>query len=295
VRERVISERPRADPVILDVIPKDAGPRVTTFTGGAVHSVRPVGSQTFVAESHCAAVMLAPLANVTSAFGSDRLVTFDAPVGMIVVSPARVDSKSSWTATRENIVVALPPESMEQLAGHEFGGGSWELQPSPFGIVDRKALQLAQMLKAELTSAEPPNELLVDSLVTIFGVHLLRNYSSRARTIVRRKGGLSNEAARRVQEYLRENFARKLSVNELAALCGLSAGHFIQAFTKTFGEPPHKFLVNIRLNFAEKLLIETDMTIAEVAYLSGFSSQSHLTSAMRKYKQATPALIRMRS
>ncbi|WEX09531.1 AraC family transcriptional regulator [Chelativorans sp. AA-79] len=50
--------------------------------------------------------------------------------------------------------------------------------------------------------------------------------------------------------------------------------------------------MNLRLSFAEKLLVETEMTIAEVAYLSGFSSQSHLTSAMRRYKKVTPALIR---
>jgi AraC family transcriptional regulator len=34
------------------------------------------------------------------------------------------------------------------------------------------------------------------------------------------------------------------------------------------------------------------MTIADVAYLSGFSSQSHLTSATKKYKQIRPTLVR---
>ncbi|WP_281354749.1 helix-turn-helix domain-containing protein [Chelativorans alearense] len=43
---------------------------------------------------------------------------------------------------------------------------------------------------------------------------------------------------------------------------------------------------------AEKLLLETDMTTAEVAYLSGFSSQRHLTSAMRSHKRITPARMR---
>jgi len=293
-RERFLSERLQTDPRVLDVIPRDAGPRLSTPRGGAVYSVRPAGSQTFVTDSHFVAVMLAPLAGITAAFGSDKPVTYDAPVGMIVVSPAFVDSRSSWNGCRENVSIAIPPESLAEMAGHEFNGRAWEFQCPPFGTVDLKALQFAQLLKTELIRDEA-NELFVDSLVNLFGIHLLRNYTSAARPNSRPKGGLSVIAAKRAEEYLKVNFARKLSVDELAALCELSAGHFIQAFTKTFGEPPHKYLVNIRLGFAEKLLIETDMTIAEVAYLSGFSSQSHLTSAMRRYKQATPALVRMRT
>ncbi|WEX09533.1 AraC family transcriptional regulator [Chelativorans sp. AA-79] len=229
---RLSSDRPSAQPRILDVIPENAGPRVTTFRGGAVHSVRPAGSQTFVSDMHFAAVMLAPLSGITASFGSDKPQTYDAPLGMIVVSPAFVESRSSWSARRENIAVAITPESMIELAESEFGGSAWDLQPPPFGTVDLKALQLAQLLKAELTRAEPPNELMVDSLITIFGIHLLRNYTGRAVPPSRKKGGLPVATARRVQNYLRENFARKLSVTELAAVCDLSAGHFIQAFTR---------------------------------------------------------------
>ncbi|WP_309085349.1 AraC family transcriptional regulator [Chelativorans sp.] len=280
------------NPSILDPIPEDAGPRITTFRGGAIHSVRQPGSQVFLSDSHFLAVMLAPSPGITSAFASDKPQTFDAPLGMIVVSPAFTDSRTTWSHKRENAVVAIRPDSLMELAGQEFDMGSPDLQPPPFGTVDLPALHLAQMLKAELTRDEPPNDLLVDSLVTLFGVHILRNYTASAKAPGRVKGGLPVVSARRVQEYLKENFARKLSVSELAATCNLSPGHFIQAFTKTFGEPPHKYLVNLRLSFAEKLLVETEMTIAEAAYLSGFSSQSHLTSAMRRYKRITPARLK---
>jgi AraC family transcriptional regulator len=108
------------------------------------------------------------------------------------------------------------------------------------------------------------------------------------------KGGLSNRSARRVQDYLEANFARKTSISELAAVSGHSPHHFIQAFTRTFGRPPHQYLLGLRLSFAEKLLVEGDLTIAEVAEVSGFSSQSHLTTAMKKYRQTTPMQIRRR-
>jgi len=109
-----------------------------------------------------------------------------------------------------------------------------------------------------------------------------------------RAGGLSASGARRVQEFLNENFTRKLSAAELAAISGLSPFHFVRAFAKTFGRPPHQYLLILRLAFAEKLRVEGNMTIAEIADLSGFSSQSHLMAAMRKYRGRTPTELRLR-
>ena len=103
---------------------------------------------------------------------------------------------------------------------------------------------------------------------------------------------LSRFNAKKVQAFMREHVARKLTVADLAEICDLSPSHFISAFTGTFGQAPYGYLLNMRLAHAERLLAERDMPIAEVAYLSGFSSQSHLTTAMKKIKGATPSAIR---
>jgi AraC family transcriptional regulator len=106
--------------------------------------------------------------------------------------------------------------------------------------------------------------------------------------------GLSHFNARKVQAFMRENLARKLTVADLAEICDLSPSHFISAFTETFGQAPYGYLLNLRLAYAERLLCERDMPIADVAYLCGFSSQSHLTSAMKKVRGMTPFTLRSR-
>ncbi|RUZ46825.1 AraC family transcriptional regulator, partial [Mesorhizobium sp. M7A.F.Ca.CA.004.05.2.1] len=68
--------------------------------------------------------------------------------------------------------------------------------------------------------------------------------------------------------------------------------HFPLSFSRSFGMTPHRYLLDLRLDHATRLLSNRDMTIAEVAYLSGFSSQSHLTAAMRKFRGATPTRFR---
>lgn len=286
--------RQRANQCIFSGIPDSAGPRLTTSRGGAVHSLRPPGSQIFKSPQHFVAVMLAPAPGMSASLGCDEVQEFDAGVGMIMIIPANVESRATWSCTVENAVVALPPESLLELAIHEFDTSNIELQPPPFGTIDAHGLQLAQLLKAELTQREAPNEFYVDSLVTMFGVHILRNYAAERTWAASPKGGLSNRSAQRVREFLAVNFSRKMSVAELAAISCCSPRHFIHAFTKTFGEPPHKHILGLRLSFAERLLAKGDLSIAEVAHLSGFGSQSHLTTTMVKHRGMTPMQVRRR-
>lgn len=283
----------RATSQILDIIPESAGPRLTTLRGGAVHSVREPGSQAVLTESHLAAVMLAPAPKNRAALGSDRMLEYDAPVGAIVIQPANVEGRAVWSSTRESVIIAIRPEGMAELAASELDACHVELQPPAFGTVDLMALRIAQLLKVELTQRERASELYIDSLVTLFGCHLLRTYSG-LNTPAARVHGLSASSARRVQEFLNENFSRKLTIAELATISGLSPFHFIRAFAKTFGQSPHQYLLVLRLAFAGRLLVEGNLPIADIAYLSGFSSQSHLTAAMRRHRHTTPAEIRFR-
>jgi AraC family transcriptional regulator len=279
---------------LLGVIPQHVGPRLSTLKGGVVHSIRPPGSMTFKSPGDFVAVVLAPVPRMESRLGSDAFQEFDTPVGTLVVSPANVDSASRWFSLRENLTVGYEPGFLAELAAREFSLPDLQLRVLPFGHVDTQALQIALLFKQELAS-DAANELYIDSLMTILGLHVVRYYSNAAETqaSVRAAGsGLSQASARRVQDFLQEGFADKVSVASLAELCGLSQGHFIQAFTRTFGVPPYRYLINLRLGHAVQMLVETQLPIAEVAYLSGFSSQSHLTSTMRKYRHATPAQIR---
>ncbi len=277
---------------ILAAIPQDAGSRLTTFRGGAVHCIRPPSTESFVSGSHFVAVGLAPCPGVSAGYGGDKPVTFDVKVGGIDLSPAHVESQWSWSSTLEYMHIGFEPNKLLELAEQDLDRGHADLEPIPLGTVDPEALSIAQALKAELSDRAAPNELYVDALITVFGIHLLRTHAGGGRQQKAARGGLPATKARQVRDFLQANFHRKLAVAELAALCDLSPGHFIQAFTQTFGRPPHQYLLLLRLAAAERLLIEGDWPIAEVAYLSGFSSQSHLTSAMQRYKKTTPAQIR---
>lgn len=277
----------------LEVFPVGAGPRLTTFRGGVIHYTQPIEAVVFKPSDHFAAVYLAPVPGMEAALGSDAMSRFDAPLGMLVVHPANVEGRARWPSPPENLLIGLRPSGLSELAQHELGTQDVELQPPRFGTVDRQALELAKLLRQELASDGTATELYTDALITIFGIHLLRHYSSaKGRRVRPVKGGLSSHQARQAREFLAENYSRKISISDVAAICGLSPRHFIRAFSATFKQAPHQYLVNLRLAAAEKLLVETDHQFSHIAYLSGFSSQSHMTATMRRYKSTTPGQIR---
>ncbi|WP_234827236.1 helix-turn-helix transcriptional regulator [Sinorhizobium meliloti] len=261
------------------------------FRGGAVHWRQPPGAFSFLSTGHSMAIRLARSPGFRFAFDSERSREFDLIAGMLGIAPAGMECKAEWSAPIESVVVALSPESMRELAGHEIDRPDVEIRPVNHTI-DNTALQLAKMIKAELSRPDHANELYLDSLITLLGVHVLRRYSSAAKPLKPVDGGLSTIAANRIREYLHEHFRRKLTISELAATCGLSPGYFTQAFAKTFGIPPHRYVLERRLDFAEKLLVGTQLPVAEIAFLSGFSSQSHLTTMMKTHRDKTPRQFR---
>ena len=284
--------RDRAERYVFDIIPEHAGPRKTTARGSVINSVRNPGSQTFLAKEHAMGIVLAPMRGLRASLGSDRITQYDAPVGCLIINPAGVDSSLAWSETRKNLVVAIPPDTLSELALQEFDLANVELRPPAFGTVDPIALDIAQRISVELTGKATPNELFLDSLVTLFSTHLIRNYASNMKQLPSPRGGLSAKSARRVEEYLREHFTEKVHVAELAAVAGISPNHFIVRFAKTFGMPPHRYLINLRLDLAEKLLAEGEIAIAEIAYMAGFSDQSHLATTMKRYRGRTPTELR---
>ncbi|QYA16485.1 AraC family transcriptional regulator [Rhizobium sp. AB2/73] len=284
--------RERTDRYVFDIIPESAGPRKATIQGSVISSVREPGSQTFLAKEHAMGIVLAPMRGLRASLGSDKITQYDAPVGCLIINPAGVDSTLAWSETRENLVVAIPPQILSELALQEFDLADPELEPPAFGTVDPIALGLAQRISVELTGKATPNELYLDSLVTLFSTHLLRTYANNMRQVPSPRGGLSAKSARRVEEYLREHFTEKVHVAELAAVAGISPNHFIVRFAKTFGMPPHRYLINLRLDLAEKLLAEGEIAIAEIAYMTGFSDQSHLATTMKRYRGRTPTELR---
>ena len=70
-----------------------------------------------------------------------------------------------------------------------------------------------------------------------------------------------------------------IGVEEMAAAAGLSRAHFSREFKRTYGEPPHKYLLARRLERAAALLRHTDWQINEICLSVGLKSVGSFTSS----------------
>lgn len=84
----------------------------------------------------------------------------------------------------------------------------------------------------------------------------------------------------------------KTSIASLAALLDLSRFHFIRAFKKTVGMPPHQFVVHRRVERAREMLQDSQMTVLEIANRTGFNSTTHFTKSFRRITGTTPSAFR---
>jgi AraC-like DNA-binding protein len=102
------------------------------------------------------------------------------------------------------------------------------------------------------------------------------------------------QAARlgRLFEYVRLNYAEPISVAQAARLVNLSPPQFMKVFRKVAGMTFVSFLTRVRLTSAQRLLLETDRTIAEVAASTGFSDQSYFDRRFKQLFGRTPRQCR---
>lgn len=98
-----------------------------------------------------------------------------------------------------------------------------------------------------------------------------------------------------IRRYVMENLQRKITVNELASVACLSVSRFHDMFRAMTGMTPHRFLLNIRLDQAVQLITGTTLTVAEISFRTGFSSQSALTNALRKHRGTIPSALRVKN
>lgn len=95
-----------------------------------------------------------------------------------------------------------------------------------------------------------------------------------------------------VVDYLRTNLSRKVAIDEVAAVAGLSRFHFIKAFGKAVGQSPYQFLLRLRLEEAKRLLSSPSLSVDDVGWMVGFSSSAQFVRMFKSFVGITPGAYR---
>ncbi|HEY9707766.1 MAG TPA: AraC family transcriptional regulator, partial [Oculatellaceae cyanobacterium] len=99
--------------------------------------------------------------------------------------------------------------------------------------------------------------------------------------------GWERQPVKRVQDYLEDNYAENVSLEQLASIACLSPFHLSRVFRKEVGLPPHAYQIQVRVNRA-KTLLSRGWSIGRVALEIGFASQSHFGLHFKQRVGVTP-------
>lgn len=97
-----------------------------------------------------------------------------------------------------------------------------------------------------------------------------------------------------VLKFIRENFAKDISLEDMAAVAGLSCKYFCKFFKDMTGTTPVNYLLAYRIERAARRLLGTDLSVTQIAYDCGFNDVSYFIKTFKAFKRVSPKEYRRR-
>ena len=106
--------------------------------------------------------------------------------------------------------------------------------------------------------------------------------------------GNEDERVRLVKDYITAHYTHDVSLKDMAGLVCMSEDSFSRFFKNKTGRTPNRYLIDYRLGIAARLLLDTQLSVAEIGYSCGFNTLSHFNRLFRESKGCTPSEFRER-
>lgn len=100
----------------------------------------------------------------------------------------------------------------------------------------------------------------------------------------------SNESRRveKVKQYINDHYAEPLKLADLAGLVGMSPVSFSRFFRQRTGRTLSDYIVDIRLGYAARMLVDSSKNISEICYECGFNNLSNFNRTFKSKRNYTP-------
>lgn len=96
----------------------------------------------------------------------------------------------------------------------------------------------------------------------------------------------------KVQEYINAHYKEEIRLNDLADMVGMTPVSFSRFFKLRTGKNLSDYIIDIRLGFAARLLVDSTMSVAEICYECGFNNLSNFNRIFKKKKECSPKEFR---
>jgi AraC-like DNA-binding protein len=134
----------------------------------------------------------------------------------------------------------------------------------------------------------PAKEAMADLSLKLFLLRLIQTQHLLSVNTKQRDDGKIQPAI----DYVHKHLTEKISVAKMAQQSCMSQSAFYQYFKNTLGITPLEYVLRARIDYAKKLMADTSITVAEVAYASGFNNLNYFIKVFKHLEGITPSKYR---
>lgn len=205
-------------------------------------------------------------------------------------------SESTWDVRNDLSFVHLYCTD-EHL--RDVGEKVWDRSPLSVALdekifsSDSKITALYRQFLLSCDWQQPANHLMLSTASTLLLTHLIQDYSSVQWRLPVVTGGLAPYVLRKTLAFIDEHLASPLTLNTLATEVNLSEYHFARMFRQSLGVAPHQYVMQRRMENAQKMMLSTSLPLTQIALDNGFSSLSHFSNRFKQVTGLTPSQVRI--
>ncbi len=217
------------------------------------------------------------------------------PAGGLFMMPGGMEFGVRVDGTLNTLHLYLRRALLQEVASDNLTGDPTRVEILPlFGESDPLIERLMLGIRDALDDDTPSATLYVDYLARAIAARLIHRYSSASPLQLREKTCARVPVGQltRAIDFMQANIQRSIGLPAIAAATRLSPSHFARQFRAVLGKAPHQYLMQLRIERAERLLRETETSLVDIAYACGFANQEHMTRLFKRSKGITPAAYR---
>jgi AraC family transcriptional regulator len=217
--------------------------------------------------------------------------------GVFCLTPVGVDNQIAIKAPVPRALhLYLPTTQFRKLADDfNLPGAPARSIRYVAGVRDEVIHQIGLSIIAAMTNESAAGRMFVETASATLAARLLQTYcDGGACKSLEPAHRIDHARLRRAVDYISASLDQEITLAQLAQVAGLSVFHFARTFTRAMGVSPSRYVSRMRLEKAMAEIAAGKLSLAEIAFKAGFSSQASFTRAFHRVTGLTPGEYRTR-
>jgi AraC family transcriptional regulator len=196
--------------------------------------------------------------------------------GCATIIPAGMPTDWLVDGELDAVTLSIPPDV---LAGQPHADRFDKMR---FAFADPLGVALTRQILSELYAPQTEERTAyIAAMANALKAHILSGPPAHGNPVDLPVSDFSAYRLHQIMNAVLADPAQEHSLEQMAMVAGVTPSHFCRLFKKAMGISPHQYVMQARLDRAQQMLVQTNLSLATLSEMAGFASQSHFSRAFR--------------